>query len=76
MENDLEKSYREEIARLLTQADELIKKAETLAQKENLSLYYEFQAECDNLSFTLRNNNIIDYNGHDNDGWDSSEKCW
>ena len=75
MENDLEKSYREEIARLLTQADELIKKAEVLAQKENLSLYYEFQAECDNLSFTLRNNDIINYNDG-NDEWDSSEKCW
>lgn len=73
MENKLEKSYKEEIARLLTQANELIEKAEVLSRQNNLCLSFDFKAECDNLASSLRNNNIIDYN---NDGWDSSEKCW
>lgn len=73
MENLLEESYKEEIARLLTQANELIQKAKVLSKQNNLSLYYTFQAECDNLASLLRDDNIIDYN---NDGWNSSETCW
>lgn len=72
MENDLEKSYREEISRMLTEANELFEKAEILARQHKLSLSYDFRAECDNLASSLRENNVIDYNY----GWDSSEKCW
>lgn len=70
MENDLEKSYREEISRMLTEASKLIENAQNLAQKHDIYLPIYLLEETNNLIESLQNSDIID------SGWDSSEKCW